>query len=329
MSRAIWLVVAVGLLVAPTVHAQTLLNQVEAQIKQGVPPAGAPGAPPSLPPVAAGETGFLGLVADDRQDNGQGIRVTDLMPGGPAERGGLKAQDVVTSINGNPTRSMDDFARAITGQGPGTPIKLQVQRAGQSVDVTVVLGRPPVAMPGSAPGTPPATEPRPLLGLRLATLTPEMQARFKVPAPVGQPVGGAVVVGVMQGSVADKAGIPLEAVIVSINSKPVLSSSDVTQIITDAGAGAEVVLAYYAGGELREKRVTLDTPNAPRAGAAPGGPPTAGAMPGAPPPPPGAGFAPTNDGRVEALERRLLELERRLRELENTVQSIPKPRDNN
>jgi S1-C subfamily serine protease len=293
---------AIGLIDAPAARTQEVLNQLEAQLR-------------GAQPVEGAEPGFLGLLAETHNEAGAGIRVLDVMPGGPAQQAGVKVGDLITSVDGNPTRSMEDFARALSGSAPGRRVKLQIKRDTGPAEIEVAMGRRPnAAAPAVAP--PNGQESRPLLGLRLATLTPDLQLRLKVPSPVGAAATGVVVVGVMQGSPAEQAGIPLEAVIVMINGKPVQYPNDVAQFLAEIGAGNEATLTYYSNGERFERRVKLDAQvSAPQ--------PPANALT----PPPTAPLQSLDSPQVFELKKRVEQLEQRVRELEATVRAIaPAPR---
>ena len=47
-------------------------------------------------------SGVLGVIIDDAE---KGTRVTKILPKSPAEKAGLKVDDVITHVNGKPTRS--------------------------------------------------------------------------------------------------------------------------------------------------------------------------------------------------------------------------------
>ncbi len=98
---------------------------------------------PSGPATA--EPGYLGVVADDRQEKGAGVRVVEIETGGPAEQGGLKADDLITSINGTPVHGRSDMGPVLERLAPGSKVKFVVDRGGQQQTVEVTLGnRPPV-----------------------------------------------------------------------------------------------------------------------------------------------------------------------------------------
>src|SRR6185312_14513176 len=83
--------------------------------------------------------GYIGAeVQDVTQDiaeslglHGKGALIADLTPGGPAERAGLRAGDVVTRVNGEPVDSATDLTRAVGRVHAGDAIRLQVRREGR------------------------------------------------------------------------------------------------------------------------------------------------------------------------------------------------------
>lgn len=174
-SVALW-AVAVGLLscVAP------LTAQAQQSPAHAPPPSPQP---PQAGPTATAEPGYLGVVADDRQEKGAGVRIVELAGGGPAEQAGLKTDDLITRINGTPIHDQNDMGPVLEKLASGAKVKFTVERGGQQQTVEVTLGqRPPAAQrrfekfgaipeplpepnvgggvgPGAAPGVNPGAEP--------------------------------------------------------------------------------------------------------------------------------------------------------------------------
>jgi predicted metalloprotease with PDZ domain len=105
------------------------------------------------PLLTSTEPGFLGMVVDDRQENGAGVRVLDCMPGGPAASSGLKAGDLITSVAGKPIRSMTDFATSLVGSKVGSALAVDVTRSTGPVSLVVTMGRRPPETSGAVPTT--------------------------------------------------------------------------------------------------------------------------------------------------------------------------------
>ncbi len=89
----------------------------------------------------------LGIVASTAYDNsGQpgGIIIVQVQPGGGADQAGLKAQDVIISVNGQKTPTTSALNDVLAGLKPGDQAKVTVQQAGGGQKtVTVTLGQLP------------------------------------------------------------------------------------------------------------------------------------------------------------------------------------------
>src|SRR5215469_16686773 len=64
--------------------------------------------------------------------------VTDLMPGGPAERAGLVKGDVVLTFADEAIRGVDDIHRLLTGERANTEVLVEILRAGRHLSMMVV-----------------------------------------------------------------------------------------------------------------------------------------------------------------------------------------------
>ena len=66
-----------------------------------------------------------------------------MTPGGPAAQAGLRADDVITSINGEPATSNIQLQELTLTKKPGDTVSVEYSRAGQSATATVTLGAQP------------------------------------------------------------------------------------------------------------------------------------------------------------------------------------------
>src|SRR5580658_7301890 len=69
-----------------------------------------------------------------------GVLVQQIQPGGPAEKGGIKVGDIITTIDGRPIKDGDDLVNEITSRKPGSSIRLGYVRDGKPGDTTVTIG---------------------------------------------------------------------------------------------------------------------------------------------------------------------------------------------
>ena len=69
-----------------------------------------------------------------------GVLVQEVQPGGPADKAGLKAGDIITTIDGRSIKDGDDLVNEIASRRPGSTIRLGYMRDGKPADTTVTIG---------------------------------------------------------------------------------------------------------------------------------------------------------------------------------------------
>jgi putative serine protease PepD len=90
------------------------------------------------------------------------------------------------------------------------------------------------------------------LGVDITTLTPALRQQYGF-----TPTSGAVILSVVSGSPADKAGLVQGDVIVNINGTAIASSDDLQKVVQNAKAGQSVPITYYVGDSKRTTTATL------------------------------------------------------------------------
>ncbi|HWC89936.1 MAG TPA: PDZ domain-containing protein, partial [Pirellulales bacterium] len=208
---------------------------------------------------AAVQPGYLGVVADDRGEQGRGIRVREVLPGGPAATGGLQSADLITAIAGRTIRTMDDMIQALAPLPAGQRVEFQINRAGVAQKVTVVLGaRPPqeerrfpdfgkqpensLAPADRATGVAASPPSGPLLGVRTVPATADLRRRFNITVEAE----GVLVSAVTVGSPAEKIGLTPGVLLTAINGQAVNHPDTVSALVHQAGPGREIELTYWA-----------------------------------------------------------------------------------
>ncbi len=73
-----------------------------------------------------------------------GALVTQVMPESPAEKAGLKVNDVVTAVNGDKVNAEHTLRDLLTTHSPGDSVKLDVTRDGKTSEIDVTLDQMPM-----------------------------------------------------------------------------------------------------------------------------------------------------------------------------------------
>ena len=107
-----------------------------------------------IQPVTAEIADSLGL------KNTQGALVAEPQSGSRAQKAGIKAGDVIVSVNGETVTDARDLARRIGTMAPGAIVKLGITRNGRADTVTVTFGQLP-GIGQRVPGTRNARRPVP------------------------------------------------------------------------------------------------------------------------------------------------------------------------
>ncbi|HET6572392.1 MAG TPA: M28 family peptidase [Fimbriiglobus sp.] len=84
----------------------------------------------------------LGIMPGNYEATTGGVLLDDVVPGGAAEKAGLKAKDVIVEIAGKPVRNINDYMTAMAGQKPGVAIDVVVVRQDKKLTVKVTPQAP-------------------------------------------------------------------------------------------------------------------------------------------------------------------------------------------
>ena len=96
--------------------------------------------PPSAPsPIAGANRGWLGVNLGSALGRA-GAMVESVVPGSPAQEGGIELGDVITAIDGGAISGPDAAVAAIGALRPGASALLALDRFGQQISLRVTLG---------------------------------------------------------------------------------------------------------------------------------------------------------------------------------------------
>jgi serine protease Do len=173
-----------------------------------------------------------------------GVLLSDVEASSPAAKGGLKAGDVVTQIDGTPVTDVNSFRLKIAQTAPGTAMHIKVLRDDGAHDLTVTLGKrneqigEEKSQDGPSAGTPSA-----LQGVSTEDLTPEIAHQLQLPSGTT----GVVVSEVDPNSPAAEAGLHRGDVIQHVNRKPVANMAEFEKLVRQAGKQPVLLLVNRKG----------------------------------------------------------------------------------
>ncbi|HET9404988.1 MAG TPA: DegQ family serine endoprotease [Burkholderiales bacterium] len=172
----------------------------------------------------------------------QGALVNSVEKGGPADKAGVEAGDVILRFDGKPVNSSEDLPRIVGATRPGSKASMQIWRNKQSREAQVVVSemqddRAGRQAPRRGGGKPPVTAPS-QYGLTLSELSESQRGELKV--------SGGVLVENSQGAAA-RAGIRRGDVILAVNNQDVKSVEQFNQMMGQFDKGRIVALLVRRG----------------------------------------------------------------------------------
>jgi len=211
--------------------------------------------------------GYLGISMNDvtpdnysffKLQDTTGAIVSQVTPDSPASRAGLKAGDVIDSLNGKKMVNGGALQMAVSEIVPGTSISLGIIRDGkpQTVDVKVgeFHGNSQVASNDEGNGQPGKTG---KLGLAVDDLNQDARQQLNIPTRVN----GAVVENVRPGSPADDAGLAPGDVILEVDRKPVSNAQQFVSEVHENPAGKDLLLLVWSHGNATYRVLHTDNNN--------------------------------------------------------------------
>lgn len=191
----------------------------------------------------------------------RGALVAAVMPGSPAEKGGIQAGDIVLSFDGKQVEKMRALPRIVSDAEVGATAPVEVWRKGKVERLEIVVGRLEENDPASAAAEGGGTEEHPVeaLGLVVARPSDELRKEYELDEDALER-GGVVVVGVAPGSDAEEKGLEAGDLIIEADQAAIGRPKDLEERIAavrEAGRRS-VLLLVNRGGEDRFVAVLLD-----------------------------------------------------------------------
>lgn len=200
---------------------------------------------------------------------GSGVLITQLSDEkgktaetGPAAKAGVKPEDVVVEFDGKKITNNQDFRMAVADTPPGKQVKIKVVRQGQERNLDITVAERKLEEPEKAQYSFEEKEEKPKteIGLSFDTIPGTLMESLNIS-------GGAYVVSVKPGSLADDAGLAGSEqggsgdVIVAANGKPINNPQDLLGIVKNLKSGEAVVLKFLRIVGQDESRNFVSIPN--------------------------------------------------------------------
>ncbi len=209
--------------------------------------------------------GWLGITMQELDENTakgvglkepKGVLVAQVIPGDPADKGGLKTGDVIIKAAGQGVDNSAELLKRIANMRPGDKVLLTVWRQNRTLDITVTLGeRKPNFVAeqeqrGQKRNAPPPSE----LGLSLRPVEGGEEAQaLGLPKPQGL-----LVMEVKPGSPASQVDIQPGDVLIEANQKPVSTVEQLRSVIDGSRQNGMVMLLIKRQGKNVFRAITLD-----------------------------------------------------------------------
>lgn len=188
-------------------------------------------------------------------DKARGALVSSVTADGPAEKGGVKAGDVVLSFDGKPVDSMRELPRIVAETDIGNSVPVKVWRDEKEQTLAVDIGQLDEEVPVLASTGPrgDAVEPEDAtiddLGVSVTSITDDMRKQFALP----EDLKGVVITGVEPDSAAAEKSLRPGDVIVEVSQEEVSTPGQIAEKIREARDAdrSSVLLKINRNGDRR------------------------------------------------------------------------------
>lgn len=172
-------------------------------------------------------------------DRPMGALISQLEPGGPAEKAGIKVGDVIVELDGREIGESADLPHVVGLIKPDTEVPLKLFRDGKPRNLKVRVGK----LGGEeARDIASADAGGDRIGLDVEDLPDQQKARMRL-------AGGVVVRAVAPGKAAARAGLMPGDIIAQVGNQPVRDAADFEEIVDSLPANVHVPLRLIRRGQ--------------------------------------------------------------------------------
>jgi len=210
------------------------------------------------------DRGYMGVTLSIVNNEGEGehengVWVSQVMPGSGADEAGIRAHDRIVAIDGGSVVTLAELHSTLDGARPDETITVTVLRDGRSQDVTLTLGRHPVAEELRFGVV--VDEKQVYFGVQVEPLKPQLANYFGVE-------GGLLITNVVEDGPAYLAGVEAGDVVLEVENHSITDRHTLKQAMTGVAPGDEVTVRisrrgtpmtlYVEAGSRDERTMTLE-----------------------------------------------------------------------
>ncbi len=163
----------------------------------------------------------------------EGVLVSQVFEGDPADEAGIKAKDIIVAVDGTPVKTSRELTRVIAGKEVGKKTTISVLRDGEEKRFKVKLAkRQDEKLRASR-----ETESDDEIGIQVTDLTPENAKRLGY-----EDESGVLIVRIKQGSKAQEAGLQRGDLIKEVNRKGINSVTEFEKAMDQTDSGDTINL---------------------------------------------------------------------------------------
>jgi S1-C subfamily serine protease len=215
--------------------------------------------------------GWLGvLIVDTQPEKDAGIVIQTVEPGSPAQKAGLVAQDFLHKYDGKEIQNARQFIQRVEETPIGSKVNLEIIREGNPLNLTATiearntqqnigrlsldlyraLGFSPVEIPEETK----SNEPQLRVGLEVTSLNPAKADKLKIHGQTGL-----LITEVVKQSRAERAGVCVDDVIVSLNGQRFTDPLSLASFLQNNGLSSQLILKILRKGAKRT--ITIQVPD--------------------------------------------------------------------
>jgi len=190
----------------------------------------------------------------------EGVFVDSVTPGGPADKAGVKAEDIIVSFNGTPIKDGEDLVSRVSATPVGSDATVEVIRDGKKREYKLTIAERAELFADTVGGRRAPQEPgrtentEAKFGFWYRNLTSGDRDRMGLDEK-----GGVLITRVDPGSFAEDIGVLPRDILIAINRQPVNSVDDVQRIQATVRPGQPVALRILRATPTRTGRVDWQT----------------------------------------------------------------------